>query len=103
MSWPKAERERSERQWFHEACRELRQRHGGSLVSGERTPKRNARVGGKPGSQHLLDLAEDIAFDTKAGKEAAKADCGELGLHWHDSHPNGLSLHVQARPARRAS
>ncbi len=99
MSWHPTDRDRAERAWFHEQTLALKVELGGSTVSGHRSPARNESVGGNPESLHLKDLAEDIVFPSETKKLKAKTRAKELGLHWNDSKPNTLALHVQARPA----
>ena len=54
----------------HELADRLAKKHGGSLVSGRRTPSRNEKVGGHPRSRHVYGWAEDYMFDTLEGAKA---------------------------------
>lgn len=101
MSWPKDDRARAERAWFHERTFTLKHNLGGSTISGHRSPERNVKVGGNPHSLHLIDLGEDILFPSRGKKEAAMVMAKDLGLHWNDSKPGSLVLHLQARAPKR--
>ena len=53
---------------------------GGSVTSGGRSPNRNAQVGGKPNSAHLLDLAADVVPDGLTSDAARETLARGLGL-----------------------
>lgn len=70
-----------------------------SETSGRRTRERNAAVGGKPGSKHVLGMAQDfVADDVEALRQAAPVAV-RLGL-WILLHDvgSGTHLHVQGLP-----
>lgn len=90
---------------FDAKCRELRRLCPWlSETSGARPPARNAAVGGKPGSKHVLGMAQDFGADgderTRGAKllEAMKVARG-LGF-WVEVHDvgSGRHLHVQGLP-----
>lgn len=86
---------------FDAACRALVRRcipQGISCTSGHRDSDRNKRVGGKPGSKHLYDMARDYVIPGRDYKQAA-AQARILGL-WYVVHGEGANehLHVQGLP-----
>ena len=90
----------NERQWFREQVYRLCEKFSASEISGYRTHKRNKLVGGRDDSLHLLGLAMDVRFNAvRSKKQVMTYGASDFGLHWWDSHPTGLSLHLQARPA----
>jgi hypothetical protein len=81
---------------FDEACRQLWQAHPElSETSGRRSAERNASVGGKALSKHVLGMARDFAGPAGVLRDAA-ATARALGL-WIDTHDvgSGMHLHVQ--------
>jgi len=64
----------------------------GSVTSGKRSRKRNARVGGVRNSMHLLDLAKDVVLDTRADAKLFMQLCKRLKLWTLDE---GNHIHVQ--------
>ena len=103
MSWPDFERLRAERNWFLDQVLALCIRHHGRVISWGRDAEGNAQVGGKPTSLHLWGngaLAVDVTFQQLEDKrQVMEGEARRLGLHWNDSEPTTLSLHLQARPA----
>jgi hypothetical protein len=100
MSWPKSQQLRAEREWFRRTTRKVAADCGGSLISGERTAKRNRAVGGHPDSLHKDGLGEDWEFDTAQGYGKAWPMGRSLGLHGYRK-PKSRGIHWQARPAKR--
>lgn len=85
---------------FDAKCRELWKRCPYlSETSGRRTKERNAAAGGKPGSKHVLGMAQDFAAPSLAQLDAAMRVARELGF-WVDVHDvgSGKHLHVQGLP-----
>lgn len=96
---------------------DLGAKHGATITSRERTPERNAQVGGKPNSQHLGGTAGDFVVPA-ANKAAFIADAQARGYqaidegdHIHVQLPRGakprvsiadLQQQAQARAAARA-
>lgn len=83
---------------FDAACRTLARRANLSETSGRRTPDRNAKVGGKSDSKHLLGMARDFV----GTDDALKRGVGQaqiLGLWWliHGEGSN-KHLHIQGLP-----
>lgn len=71
-----------------------------SETSGRRSPIRNAAVGGKPGSKHVLGMAQDFGAPTrKLLDHAMKVAVEEFGF-WVEVHDvgSGMHLHVQGLP-----
>ena len=101
MSWPEEKRLEAERLWFRETTRFVAAECGGSLISGERTEKRNTAVGGHPESLHMKGLGEDWVYDTKEGFDKAWRIGRAFGLHGY-TKPN-LGIHWQSRPAGTSS
>ena len=67
--------------------------HGLQIISGCRCPKRNAKVGGVPNSQHLYGRAADIP--PVAAVEVAER-CGFTGVGFSREH-GGLVVHADVR------
>ena len=86
------------RAWFNEVVYQVCLRHGGSEVSGLRSVARNAGVGGKPESRHLLALARDLVFDTEEGATKAFTEFYAKGLHGYRRDDKRYA-HVQDRGA----
>ena len=64
-----------------------------SVTSWIRTPKRNAKVGGAPGSRHLLGMACDLVPDDPLEKPAIIAAARRVGL---DAIDEGDHIHIEA-------
>ena len=73
-------------------------RFGGSVVSGVRSPARNASVGGHVDSRHTCGLADDLAFDTERLAGEAFRWFYQQGLHGYRKG-NRRYMHVQDRGA----
>jgi hypothetical protein len=75
---------------------------GGSETSGYRSPERNAKLGGKPTSSHLIGMAQDVGYhpnpvpDIEVAQEIAK----KLGLYVHREKRAGRFHHDHVRPIR---
>jgi hypothetical protein len=87
---------------FWGAVATYRRRIGGSVTSGGRTLERNATVGGKPNSPHLLDLGADVVHDGAVSDAARDLMARGLGLTLiiegdHD-HLQPLDWHQRVRP-----
>lgn len=86
---------------FDAACRELRRRCDYlSETSGGRTEARNAAVGGKPGSKHVVGghnaVARDFSAPTVEQLHAAAKVAVELGL-WVLVHDVGSGKHLHTQ------
>lgn len=99
MSWPLPSKEKAEVGWFWETADRVAVQHGGSLISGRRTPAHNSAVGGHVNSLHMSNLAGDYEFDTVEGFERAWSLGRSLGLHGYKK-PEPLVIHWQARPRK---
>lgn len=85
---------------FDAKCRELwRLCPYLSETSGRRTPARNAAAGGKPGSKHVIGMAQDFSAPTRQQLDQAMVKARELGF-WVETHDvgSGIHLHVQGLP-----
>ena len=65
---------------FWSAVATYRRRVGGSVTSGGRSAQRNASVGGKLNSPHLLDLGADLVHDESSSDAARDVIARGLGL-----------------------
>lgn len=70
----------------------------GSVISGSRSAKRNAHVGGHPRSRHRLGLGADVVYDTRADCQRAWDAGRRDGLRGYKKS-GGRSIHWQDRPA----
>jgi hypothetical protein len=90
--------------WSHVA--QYRRQVGGSVTSGGRGIQRNAAVGGKPNSPHLLDLGADVVHDGGTSDAARELIARGLGLTLviegdHDHlQPVDWNLRVRSTTAR---
>jgi uncharacterized protein YcbK (DUF882 family) len=64
-----------------------------SVTSWIRTPKRNAAIGGKPESRHLLGMAVDIVPDDPLDGPRIIASARRLGLDAYDAKSH---IHIEA-------
>lgn len=84
---------------FDAACRQLRRLCPFlSETSGARTKSRNAVVGGKPDSKHVLGMAQDFGADGGDFRDSMLV-ARKLGF-WVEVHNvgSGNHLHVQGLP-----
>jgi uncharacterized protein YcbK (DUF882 family) len=69
-----------------------------SVVSLTRTPGRNAKVGGSPGSAHLSGKAADLVYDTRADLIAGAQQALDAGAPGIELDLSNLHLHVDVKP-----
>jgi len=87
---------------FWSAVVEYRRRVNGSVTSGGRSAARNAAVGGKVNSSHLIDLGADVVSDGSLSDAARDVLARGLGLQLiiegdHD-HLQPLDWNLRGRP-----
>lgn len=72
--------------------------YGGQVTSLQRTPERNARVGGVPNSQHIPGTAGDVVFRDPQAKAAYMQAARSAGLEVIDE---GDHVHAELPPGAR--